>query len=429
MVLIALPPTVIYALFATALVSATNFTQCLIEIKAGKWGQVGGTDNNGTLVANISEATAITYDLCVRACGTDPQPFDWSAFSQQFSAWLLPWLALVSNLPFGASLRQDNILSVLLVVGSPTLAAYSLALTVLNGQWIATRFRGIRYPNSRHAVQVLQNLQHVPLKIVTEDCLLASLVVLPENNHWWKDLFERLDYSYTWSIASATSIIWVVVAYLFTLIDSFTNISVNSLNSSGQGVGSLWLWLLPIVAAWLLTSPKSDSDRVTHALRRANKIALVATPSGIFKVCERYRKFGFSLRSHHHKAVFRDQERSPPVFNYARFLSWVEAAEEVHLAFRAASKNADAGVPVNTGLRWSGTVDSDIDPANRSGSAAQIERYCRPKRGTQRGRFCPDIILRVVVASAIALGLQWGTSGSAIVVQWFTPTRGMFFAV
>jgi hypothetical protein len=51
---------------------------------------------------------------------------------QKFSAWLLPWLALLSQLPFGATHRLDNFVSVLLAVGSPTLAAYSLTLTVLN---------------------------------------------------------------------------------------------------------------------------------------------------------------------------------------------------------------------------------------------------------------------------------------------------------
>jgi len=55
-------------------------------------------------------------------------------FSQEVGVWLVPWLALVSQLPFGANDKVDNLISVSLTVGCPTLAAYSLALTVLNGR-------------------------------------------------------------------------------------------------------------------------------------------------------------------------------------------------------------------------------------------------------------------------------------------------------
>ena len=82
----------------------------------------------------------------------------WTVFSQQFSSWLLPWLALVSQLPFGANDKFDNFIATLLTVGSPTLAAYSLALTVLNGRWIARRFGSFNYPNTRNAVRILNSL-------------------------------------------------------------------------------------------------------------------------------------------------------------------------------------------------------------------------------------------------------------------------------
>ncbi|KAE9383565.1 hypothetical protein BT96DRAFT_1032018 [Gymnopus androsaceus JB14] len=42
-----------------------------------------------------------------------------------------------------------------------------------------------------------------------QDVLLTSLIVLPENDEWWKELSEHLDYTYTWSISAATSIAWV----------------------------------------------------------------------------------------------------------------------------------------------------------------------------------------------------------------------------
>jgi hypothetical protein len=55
----------------------------------------------------------------------------------------------------------------LLTVGSPTLAAYSLALTVLNGFWIARRFSFVGYPNARNAVKILSSLQQSSLEVVS----------------------------------------------------------------------------------------------------------------------------------------------------------------------------------------------------------------------------------------------------------------------
>lgn len=71
---------------------------------------------------------------------------------------------------------------------------------------------------------MLSSLQQVPLAISTEYGLLASMVVLPENDEWWQELVEGLDYIHTWSLASILSIIWVVVAFLFTVIGGSLNL-------------------------------------------------------------------------------------------------------------------------------------------------------------------------------------------------------------
>ena len=177
--------TVIVAFTATS--SAVNFHQCLASIN--KMTIDGKTDNHGNLLPpSTSNATAITYDLCVSQCGRGQEPFKWKIFSQQFSAWLLPWLALLSQLPFGANDKPDNLESMLLTLGSPTLATYSLALTVLNGRWIAKLFSTYRYSNVKHAVRILSSLQQSPLRVDTDDMLLASLIMLPQNDKWWEEL-------------------------------------------------------------------------------------------------------------------------------------------------------------------------------------------------------------------------------------------------
>ncbi|KZP03909.1 hypothetical protein FIBSPDRAFT_968581, partial [Athelia psychrophila] len=132
------------------------------------------------------------------------------------------------------------------------------------------------FPNIPQAVRILTNLQQTNVKVISTGGLLASLVVLPENDNWWATLAKSLNYTQTWSISAATSIAWVVIAYLFTIIDSFFDL-LNSINSNGQVVGSLWLWLLPIVVGWLQISPKCDMDRVEEAMEEANKIAYVAS--------------------------------------------------------------------------------------------------------------------------------------------------------
>ncbi|KAG6862904.1 hypothetical protein C0991_009554, partial [Blastosporella zonata] len=253
-------------------VVGANFDQCLQNIHQGNFGEVGGCDNHGQPVP-IANATAITYELCVRACGSGPEPFQWSVFSQEFSSWLLPWLALVSQLPFGSEDKLDNLISMLLTVGSPTLAAYSLALTVLNGRWIARRFSSYTFPNTQKAVRILSSLQQSPLHVTDVNSLLASLIVLRENDEWWSELVIWLNYTHTWSISAVSSIAWVIIAYLFTVIDSFTGDITISVNGNGESVGSLWIWLLPIVIGWLQISPKCDSARLFQAMGRANNLA------------------------------------------------------------------------------------------------------------------------------------------------------------
>jgi hypothetical protein len=116
-------------------------------------------------------------------------------------------------------------MSIMLNVGSPTLGAYSVILTLLNGRWVARRFSHISYPNAENAGRILNILQQVPVKVATEQGLLASLIVLPDNNEWWSDLLVWLDinYMYTWSFANVASIGWVVIAFSLTVVDTFSS--------------------------------------------------------------------------------------------------------------------------------------------------------------------------------------------------------------
>ncbi len=198
--------------------------------------------NNFGQPTNRDSATAVSYADCIAHCGETGKRFQWAVFSQQFSAWLLPWLALISQLPYGSQYPKQDFVAMLLTIGSPTLGAYSLILTVLNGAYVARRFSRIVYPNTREAVRILTGLQQAPLHISTQHALLASLVVLPDNNQWWTRMLNAIEYEHTWSLTSISQIAWVIVAYVLTVLQSMSNIP-EEINAHGQGVGSLWMWV------------------------------------------------------------------------------------------------------------------------------------------------------------------------------------------
>ncbi|KAF8996104.1 hypothetical protein BDQ17DRAFT_1392086 [Cyathus striatus] len=402
----------------------------MFNVTQGYYGSIGL--NSFGYPVNASGATAISYENCLKYCGAGQEPFQWTVFSQQFSSWLLPWLALISQTPFGSNDKLINLEAIVLTVGSPTLGAYSLALTALNGRWIASLFGAYRYPNVRSAVRVLSSLQQSPLRINEDGGLLACLIVLPENDEWWDELVVWIDYTYTWSISAATSIAWVAIAYVFTVVDSFgTGDIVNNFQLIGQGVGSLWLWLIPIVVGWLQISPKCDSIRLRMAVERANGIAHVVKGSSDTVLAtavsgDRAIYLDFSSRD----ALRVDERSTAPIYNYARFLPWMQAVEKVSYAYSAASRNAQQHKPVNPLVDW---VEAErgqtVQRENRIGNSTEISHYCgalffeedAPRKRWGLSYASP----RMLIASGLALMLQWGTTGAAIVVAWFTPTRGL----
>ena len=386
----------------------------------------GKTDDNGNLLLpSTSNATAITYDLCVSQCGPGQEPFQWTTFSQQFSSWLLPWLALLSQLPFGANDKLDNLESMLLTLGSPTLAAYSLALTVLNGRWIAKLFSKYRYPNVKNAVRILSSLQQSPLRVDTDNVLLASLIMLPQNDQWWEELVISLEYMHTWSISAATSIAWVIIAYIFTIINYFSQEIQQAHGSDGGPIGSLFLWLLPIVMGWLQLSPKCDSIRLHQAVDKANSIAYVATPTSqpIKTSNMKFKKYGISIKPSELDEAQRDERSTPPIYNYARFLPWIQAVVVVSDVFGIIYERDRHQDPVVPGTEWR-RRDGDAL------TAEQVENYALPRPGSvyrsprHKWRLDSSALSRIFIASALALTLQWGTTGAALIMIWFTPTVG-----
>ncbi|KAI9462584.1 hypothetical protein HD554DRAFT_2289157 [Boletus coccyginus] len=394
--------------------------------------------SKGTFVVTTDEATALSYTGCEKYCGGGQQPFDWNVFSQQYAAWLLPYLALLSQLPFGARRRTDNLMSAILTLGSPSLAGYSLYLTLLNGRWVNDQlFSGINYPSAtvrQSVVRVLSGLQQVPLRIHPgRSARFESLVVHPGNDNWWTTLAAELDFSHAWSIASAASITWVVIAYLLTVADSLSNVARN-IQSSGEGTGSVWLWLLPIVVGWLVLSPKCDYHRVHSSYHKANRQVFVANSRDLTADPATVTpNFGLTISSSPEWELFDrnttspDESRTPPIFNYARTLSWSRTVYMTSLFYRAAWRKASHRIGVDGGrIPWS--VFDDVPRESRLGSHDQIIDYCRPddhEYPRVNVPWPPGVLFNMVVASLMSLLLQWGTTGAAILTAWFTPTIGL----
>jgi hypothetical protein len=380
-----------------------NWTQCFVDITANANvtnNLVGLLDGNGHPVSNIVDATAISYSLCTSVCGSG-RNFQWPVLSQDFSSWLLPYLALISQLPFGAEDRLDDLMSAILTVGSPALAGYSLFITLLNSRWINRRFRPLMaHPNSYYAVSLVSSLQQFPLKLHSND--FTSLIVLPESDCWWKYLYQLTDFGQSWSAASAVSIGWVVVAYILSLANSPSD-AFTSTQADGGATGSMWLWLISIVVGWLLLSPKCDFNRLKTAYGHADQHARTGSIHGpIGTPIQR----ALTIIAQERDVMSTDELLTPPVFNYSRSLPWACTADKMFQAFEAASGQAHNYVPVNT---------------NWGPQPAQQQRQQRSNH------WVPGVFTRMALASGASLALQWGTVGGAFIVEWFIPTTVRFF--
>ncbi|KAG2130899.1 hypothetical protein DEU56DRAFT_954381, partial [Suillus clintonianus] len=399
-------------------VAGLNLTECLIDIVANAnatQNLAGLLNGDGHPVSNASDATSISYAMCTSVCGTGPEPFRWSLFSQDLGAWLLPNLALISQLPFGARYRLDNFMSAALTIGSPALAGYSLFLTLLDSAWINRQFDQLEgYPNSRIVVSILGNLQQVPLSL--DFTRVHSFVSPPENDRWLQWFSEFVDYTHTWSIASATAIVWVVVAYVISVVNSPADFLVNY-QSDGDATGSLWLWLIPIVVGWLQFSPKCDFDRLQQAYRRADRHARAA--AGHMGTSTASTRRALTIIAKEKDVSSPDELLTPPIFNYSRSLRWASIVDGIYLAFEAeeASKEAQNRTPVSFPIPTQKSESFETLPLNYPLKSSE-----ETPRVPQRNHWAPGVFTRMFAASCASLILQWGTVGAAFMMAWFTPT-------
>lgn len=129
---------------------------------------------------------------------------------------------------------------------------------------------------------------------------------------------------------------------------------------------------------------------------------------------------GLYIEMHDVGDAHRDEQACAPVFNYARFLHWTANVEVVARAFEAAAANAINHVPVSASSMWveDPSLKGEMSSFNRQGNDEEVHFYTRQARhpGYSRDLAATGVIRRLLVASFLALFLQWGTIGGGIVV-------------
>jgi len=275
--------------------------------------------------------------------------------------------------------RLDNLVSVFMAIGSPALAGYSLAITRLNSRWLARQFSDLEFSNKDEIPLAISALQHIPFRIDASGSLLPSLIVLPQNNRYWKLLATAAKRTRQWSIPMAMNIVWVLVAFLLTVVDSFVDFNhfITVPGDAGYSIAAMWAYLLPLVIGWLRVGCQPEADHLRNALNDARDVEYVATASGPTLAT---RITGRSTRAiepsaKHIDYVNADEKKTTPIFNYARVFIWSQNAEHILRLYEHAAAKADRRDTVRHG-EWMGDDDGSNLARDRTRSEAEVVEYC-----------------------------------------------------
>ncbi|KAF9781186.1 hypothetical protein BJ322DRAFT_257646 [Thelephora terrestris] len=433
------------------IIDAVNLNACGASLLAQQ-----NTLQNTTNTTVSPFALQISYEQCLVECGSGMGGIDWQNFSQNFGSGLLPWIALMFQIPFGAERPLDDVVSFLITMGSPAVAAYSLQITHLNKCWITSAFSGVRYSNSKLVSIALAAFHHIPIKIEYEPPFLHSLIALAKNDEYWCQL-AAANKTRRWSIPLVMSFVLAIFSLILTVADSITTRG----GDSGYDIAAIWTFLLPLVIGWLHIGYEPEPSHLRTSLAAANRNAWVATERRDHPT-EMSSPMAIEFAEEDDVHPARSDELKPvPLFNYSRAFVTPMVADVVLRLMRNAAVNAKQRIPVGNSVGvgapvWVRGKEDDIHPANRVGTTDEVVGYCTmvfQRRKWNSGsitpleiqspemsvntstlleyglvtpsRWAPGIWQRVVVASIFALGLQWGTTGGAMFITYLTPPTGL----
>ena len=268
-------------------------------------------------------------------------------------------------------------------------------MTRLNSRWLSRQFLYLNFPNKDYIPLAVSALQHIPFRIDASGPLLSSLIVLPQNDKYWEGLAMAAKRTRQWSIPVAMNIVWVLVAFLLTIVDSFVDFSnfITVPGDAGYSIVAVWTWLLPLVVGWLHVGSQPDSDYLRNTLEDANKSAYVATAS---EPIPAIRVTGHAIEpsARHIDHVNADEKKTAPIFNYSRVFIWSQNAEHILRLYESAAAKANRRVTVRRGVeRTPSHDDGTILADDRIGNEVEVVWYCTDEPDAI-GRNSIDVIPR-----------------------------------
>ncbi|PVF92990.1 hypothetical protein CPB86DRAFT_801601 [Serendipita vermifera] len=296
---------------------------------------------NGSQTFNRNETVGTDYATCKAYCGTTPSAFRWSDFSPQFTGWLLPFLALTAQLPYESNGTWHDLMSLFLTVGSPQLAMYSLAMTILNSRYVKRRLDEVFSHRSKPQLQLmlddlkmrifktLRVSQQQPFELGRLEAHSSDLDDDSKTElelRWWSMVDETLEWRQRRFTASlATQAGWAIVAFSFTWVDAFGSEKIgNNVTAFGLAIALCWSWLTVLVLGWFFAGVSLSHSPISEAIAQANQ----ALPNGLPRLAAltRLRGSPYSALS---RRIAGDAERAGPMYNYAKAFVWAHMADHI----------------------------------------------------------------------------------------------------
>ena len=350
---------------------------------------------------------------------------------------------------------MDDVVAFFVTIGSPALAAYSLQITHLNGYWITASFLDVDYPNSKLIPTALAGFHYIPIKIEYYPPFLQSLIVLPNNDQYWSQL-AAASRTRRWTIPLIMSYVLAIFSTILTIADSVSSRT----GDIGYSISAIFTFLLPLILGWLHVGCEPEPGHLRNSLAAANRNAWIATGQRDRPARMTAPKAIEFAGSDDVDLARRDEYKPVPTFNYSRAFVTPMIADVILRLMKNASANAKQHIPVKSSsgevTEW---VENDpegdkILPENRVGTVSEVSEYCKSvlhlSKETQRpivpleiqstdttkttlledglitpSRWAPGIWKRVIIASILALGLQWGAAGAAVFIHYIAPPPGL----
>jgi hypothetical protein len=251
---------------------------------------------------------------------------------------------------------------------------------------------------------------------------------------------------------------FVFVAQILAIIIFFSVPDANNTGGLGVTINSIWTWMIPICLGWVWVGSQTSHSGVRDALKDASqnvtgqpvsgirdrtgdeRRAIYATGEGV----ELHALVGNLPANHGEEAleahalmgdppaavsrqwltadVAGDAIEPGPIHNYARLWTHMAVARDVVNAFKFMNLRLEGRQIVKLSVRGEPWNNEDHD-ANLVGEPQQMAAFIGLERNGEEMQLYsmkppPGAMTRVLLAAFVSLFVQWGTTGSAMVIAY-----------